>query len=71
MANVFTKFRRGVNQTFSKRNMGNALRKGLNIAGDASIPLQIAGYVTGQPELTLAGKTLGYGSMAGKYLTKK
>lgn len=71
MANIFTKFRRGVNQTFSKRNMGNALRKGLNLASDISTPLQIAGYVTGQPELSMAGKALGYGSMAGKYLTKK
>ena len=70
MANVFTKFRRGVNQTFSKRNMGNALRKGLNIAGDASIPISAIGYVSGQPELVALGRGLSVGSSVGKYLTK-
>ena len=70
MANIFTKARRGINQTFSKRNARNALRKGLNLASDISTPLQIAAYATGQPELAAVGRGLQYGSMAGKYLTK-
>ena len=60
---------RGVNKTFSKRNINTALGKvggeiirtgdiAGQVAGGAGMALQGAGYLTGQPEAVLAGKAL-------------
>jgi hypothetical protein len=61
---------RGVNKTFSKRNVSNALGKvggeiirtgdiAGTVAGGAGAVLAGTGYLTGQPELVGAGKVLG------------
>jgi len=60
---------RGINKTFSKRAVSNALGKvggeiirtgdiAGQVAGGAGMALQGAGYLTGQPEAVLAGKAL-------------
>jgi hypothetical protein len=67
------KFGRDVNKTFSKRNVNRFFNKQLpdgiikagdvggGVLGGSGAALAGVGYLTGQPELVLAGKGLGAG----------
>ena len=66
---------RGFNKTFSKRNVSNVLGKAGDVAlraapiagdiiGGAGAVTSGIGYVTGQPEIALAGKGLMVGGAA-------
>lgn len=72
MVNLGKAISRGVNKTFSKRNVNTALGKVGGeiirsgdiigqVAGGAGLAAQGAGYLTGQPELVLAGKAVSAG----------
>ena len=74
----FNKLGRSFNKTFSKRNVGTFFNKTLpsaviqggdiggQIAGGAGAGLAGIGYLTGQPELIMAGKGLGAVSAVAK-----
>ena len=72
MVSLGKQISRGVNKTFSKRNVNMALGKvggeiirtgdiAGQVAGGAGAVLQGAGYLSGQPEAVLAGKALSAG----------
>jgi hypothetical protein len=72
MVSLGKQISRGLNKTFSKKNVSTALAKTGGeiirsgdivgqVAGGAGLAAQGAGYLTGQPELVLAGKGLSAG----------